>query len=474
MFKQQEVGVIGMGIMGQNLALNIENKGYRVSIYNRSPDKTNIIIKNNPTKNLIPYFSIEQFIFSLKKPRVIFLMITAGVHVDHIIQVLSNYLEIGDILIDGGNSFYQDTVRRDLYLSEKKINFIGLGISGGEEGALKGPSLMPGGSQDAFKIVESLLKKIAARFNDNEICMEYIGPNGSGHYVKMMHNGMEYGDMQIISEIYFFLKMVLHLTAKQLGKIFSDWNMGELSSYLIEITSHILMKSDNNQYCVLDYILDVADNKGTGLWSSKDALDLGVPSTMITESVFARYLSTLKNQRIQASKVFSNVFEGKVNFDLENIDIFVEKARKALYLSKIILYAQGFYQLKISSMTYHWNLNYQKIAKIFRAGCIIRSNFLQEIINIYSKTPKIENLLLDSYCVNIINNYQQDLRDIVTIGIDHGIPMPALSAAISYYDGFRSLMLPANLIQAQRDCFGSHTYKRIDKSGVFHTRWLSK
>ncbi|URJ29558.1 NADP-dependent phosphogluconate dehydrogenase [Blochmannia endosymbiont of Camponotus modoc] len=469
MFKQQKIGIIGMGVMGRNLALNIESKGYCVTIYNRSKDKTDAVVTTNPKKNIIPCYSIEEFVLSLNKPRFIFLMITSGTHIDNVIKILSPYMDPGDILIDGGNSFYKDTMRRNLELSKKGINFIGTGISGGEEGALKGPSIMPGGQIDAYKMVESVFKKIAARVND-ETCVAYIGPNGSGHYVKMIHNGIEYGDMQIIAEIYFFIKNIFHLTHEALGEIFNKWNQGELNSYLIEITSRIFVRKDaNNHGYILDSILDVAGNKGTGAWASQDAIDLGIPLSMITESVFSRYMSVLKKQRLTASKILSgpnrkNCFESKC--------LYLEKARKALYFSKIILYAQGFYQLKIASDKYHWDLNYKQIAQIFRAGCIIRSKFLQKIIDIYSQTPDITNLLLSPYCVNVANDYQKMLREVVVCGIKYGIPMPALSAAIAYYDSYRSNVLPANLIQAQRDCFGAHTYTCFDKKGTFHTDWL--
>lgn len=474
MLMKQDIGVIGMGIMGRNLALNIENKGYNVAIYNRSQDKIDAIITGYSNKNLMPYFSLKKFILSLNKPRIIFIMITAGVHVDKIIKELSDYLEVGDIVIDGGNSFYEDTIRRNLNLFKKKINFIGLGISGGEEGALKGPSLMPGGSRSVYNVIEPILKKISARFG-TEYCVEYIGENGSGHYVKMIHNGIEYGDMQLISEIFFFLKNVFQFSYQKIGEIFNEWNQGELNSYLINITSRILMKSNNNnKKChILDYILDVAENKGTGSWTSKNAIDLGIPSTIITESVFTRYLSSLKDQRMYAATKLNGPNNSKfVNNSDQDITCIIEKTRKALYFSKIILYTQGFHHLKIGSDKYNWNLNYKDIAKIFRAGCIIRSIFLQKIIDIYSENPSIKNLLLASYCINIANNYQQSLRDILIIGINLGIPMPALSAAISYYDSYRTPKLPANLIQAQRDYFGAHTYKRVDKQGIFHTNWL--
>lgn len=470
MLKKQDIGIIGMGVMGRNLALNIESRGYNVAIYNRSKEKINIIAANYSQRNLFPYFSIKEFIFSLKKPKIIFLMITSGVYVDNVIQILSNYLQKGDILVDGGNSFYKDTVRRYYELLKKEINFIGLGISGGEIGALTGPSLMPGGSKIVYKTLSPILNKIAARVDD-EVCVDYIGPNGSGHYVKMIHNGIEYGDMQLIAEVFFFLKKVFCLSYDKLGRIFKDWNQGELNSYLIDITSHILIKCDNDNNNILDSILDIAENKGTGSWASQEALESGVPLTMITESVFARYLSSLKKQRLQASKIFSMSNKLKIYSDKE-CDIFIEKTRKALYLSKIVLYAQGFYQLKVGSDKYRWSLNFSKIAKIFRSGCIIRTQFLQKIINIYSQNPEIENLLFAPYCVKIMNQYQQSLRDIIVMGIHYGMPMPALMSAISYYDSYRCAVLPANLIQAQRDCFGAHTYSRIDKQGIFHTNWI--
>lgn len=466
MFQQQKIGIIGMGIMGKNLALNFERQGYNVAIYNRSKNKTDAIITSNLGKNLIPYYSVREFVLYLNKPRFIFLMITSGTYVDDVIQMLMPYLNIGDILIDGGNSFYKDTMRRNTELSKKGIDFIGIGISGGEKGALDGPSLMPGGKRETYNIIKPILKSIAARV-DNKSCVTYIGPDGAGHYVKMIHNGMEYGDMQLISEIYFLLKNMFQLNCKELGAIFSQWNEGELNSYLIDITSRILMKENDDNCCVLDCILDIAENKGTGIWASKNAFDLNVPSNLMIESVFARYLSTLKVQRIQASKIFL----GPNDLCSKNSELFVEKARKALYFSKIILYAQGFYQLKVASDKYFWNLNLKEISRIFLAGCIVRAKFLEKIINIYSQTPMVSNLLLSPYCVTIANNYQQMLRDVVMCGIQYGISIPVLSSAITYYDGYRSAVLPANLIQAQRDFFGAHTYMRVDKNGIFHTDW---
>lgn len=470
MLQQQKIGIIGMGIMGRNLALNFEGRGYSVSIYNRSKDKMDAFIVNNIKKSLIPYYSIKEFVLSLKTPRFIFLMITSGVHVDHIIQMLIPYLNTGDILIDGGNSFYRDTIRRNNALSKEGIDFIGIGISGGEEGALKGPSLMPGGRKKAYDLIEPILKSIAARIGD-ESCVSYIGPDGAGHYVKMIHNGIEYGYMQLIAEIYFFLRKVLRLTFQELGEIFNQWNQGELNGYLIEITSHIFMKEDHDNCCVLDYILDIAEHKGTGVWASQSAFNLNVPSNIMAASVFARYLSAFKNQRVQASKILL----GSSDRCFLHSEEFIEKARKALYLSKIILHAQGFYQLKVASDKYFWNLNLREIVRIFLSGCIIRSKFLKEMFDIYSKSLGFSNLLVSPYCVTIANNYQNMLREIVIHGIRYGIPMPALSAAISYYDSYRSAFLySSSLIQAQRDFFGAHTYMRIDQEGIFHTEWINK
>lgn len=468
MFQQQKIGVIGMGIMGRNLALNLERRGYSVAVYNRSKDKTDILMSDHPGTNLVPYYSIREFIFYLNTPRFIFLMITAGTYVDDVIQLLLPYLDVGDILMDGGNSFYQDTIDRNSTLSKKGINFIGIGISGGQEGALHGPSLMPGGQKTAYDMVHPILKNIAARVN-NRSCVAYIGPDGAGHYVKMIHNSIEYGDMQLIAEIYFLLKTLLQLDCKALGMIFNQWNEGELNSYLIEITSCIFKKEDDKNCCILESILDIAENKGTGVWAGKNAFDLNISSNLMVESVFSRYLSTLKTQRMQASKILSGPDHICC---INNKNLFIEKARKALYFSKIILYAQGFYQLRVASRKYCWNLNLKEIARVFLAGCIIRAKFLEKIINIYSDTPDISNLLLAPYCVQISNDYQEALRDIIVCGIQNGISMPVLSSAIAYYDGYRSAILPANLIQAQRDFFGAHTYMRIDKSGVFHTDWL--
>ena len=465
---KQQIGVVGMAVMGRNLALNIESRGYTVSVFNRSREKTDEVIAENPGKKLAPYYSIEEFVDSLEKPRRILLMVQAGEATDKTIASLTPHLDKGDILIDGGNTFYKDTIRRNKELSEQGFNFIGTGVSGGEEGALKGPSIMPGGQKEAYELVAPILDKIAARA-EGEPCVTYIGPDGAGHYVKMVHNGIEYGDMQLIAEAYSLLKNALNLSNEELAKTFSEWNEGELSSYLIDITKDIFTKKDEEGNYLVDVILDEAANKGTGKWTSQSSLDLGEPLSLITESVFARYLSSLKSQRVAASKVLSGPTAQSFNGDKAE---FIEKVRRALYLGKIVSYAQGFSQLKAASDEYSWNLNYGEIAKIFRAGCIIRAQFLQKITDAYKDTPDIANLLLAPYFKNIADEYQQALRDVVAYAVQNGIPTPTFSAAIAYYDSYRSAVLPANLIQAQRDYFGAHTYKRIDKDGVFHTEWL--
>lgn len=466
---KQQIGVVGMAVMGRNLALNIESRGYTVSIFNRSREKTDEVIAENPGKKLAPYYTVEEFVESLEKPRRILLMVQAGEATDKTIASLTPHLDKGDILIDGGNTFYKDTIRRNKELSDQGFNFIGTGVSGGEEGALKGPSIMPGGQKEAYELVAPILDKIAARAEDGEACVAYIGPNGAGHYVKMVHNGIEYGDMQLIAEAYALLKGALGLNNEELSKTFTDWNNGELSSYLIDITKDIFIKKDGEGKYLIDVILDEAANKGTGKWTSQSSLDLGEPLSLITESVFARYLSSLKSQRVAASKVLSGPQAKAFTGDKAE---FVEKVRRALYLGKIVSYAQGFSQLRAASEENNWELHYGEIAKIFRAGCIIRAQFLQKITDAYVSNGKIANLLLDPYFKNIADEYQQALRDVVSYAIQNGIPAPTFSAAIAYYDSYRSEVLPANLIQAQRDYFGAHTYKRIDKDGVFHTEWL--
>ncbi|WP_205956575.1 MULTISPECIES: NADP-dependent phosphogluconate dehydrogenase [Pantoea] len=466
---KQQIGVVGMAVMGRNLALNIESRGYTVSVFNRSREKTDEVIAENPGKKLAPFYTVKEFVDSLEKPRRILLMVQAGEATDKTIASLTPHLDKGDILIDGGNTFYKDTIRRNKELSDQGFNFIGTGVSGGEEGALKGPSIMPGGQKEAYELVAPILDKIAARAEDGEACVSYIGPDGAGHYVKMVHNGIEYGDMQLIAEAYALLKGALGLNNEELAKTFTEWNNGELSSYLIDITKDIFTKKDENGHYLIDVILDEAANKGTGKWTSQSSLDLGEPLSLITESVFARYLSSLKSQRVAASKVLSGPQAKAFAGDQAE---FVEKVRRALYLGKIVSYAQGFSQLRAASDENNWDLHYGEIAKIFRAGCIIRAQFLQKITDAYAEDAGIANLLLAPYFKDIADQYQQALRDVVAYAVQNGIPTPTFSAAIAYYDSYRSEVLPANLIQAQRDYFGAHTYKRIDKEGVFHTEWL--
>lgn len=465
---KQQIGVIGLAVMGKNLALNMESKGYSVSVYNRSKERTEEMMAEIGDKNIQATYSIEEFIASLESPRKILLMVAAGKPTDAVIEQLIPHLEEGDILMDGGNAFYKDTQERSKWLKEKGIHFIGTGVSGGEEGALTGPSLMPGGEKNAHKLVEPILEAISAKV-DGEPCTTYIGPDGAGHFVKMVHNGIEYGDMQLIAETYFIMKHLLNLSATELHEVFKTWNEGELDSYLIEITSDIFAKVDEETgEPLVELVLDTAEQKGTGKWTSDNALALGVPLPVITESVFARFMSALKDERVAASKVLTGP---EMEVIKENKEEWIEALRQALYMSKISSYAQGFAQMRAASEHYNWDLDYGKIAMIFRGGCIIRAAFLQKIKEAYDRDPELANLLLDPYFKDITDKYQQSLRKVVALAVENGIPAPTLSAAISYYDSYRNDRLPANLLQAQRDYFGAHTYKRIDKEGIFHTEW---
>ncbi|MBT2677600.1 NADP-dependent phosphogluconate dehydrogenase [Bacillus sp. ISL-35] len=466
---KQQIGVIGLAVMGKNLAMNIESRGYSVSVYNRSREKTDEMLAETEGKNIHGTFSIEEFVQSLEKPRKILLMVKAGAATDATIEQLKPHLEKGDIIIDGGNTYFADTQRRNKELSELGLHFIGTGVSGGEEGALHGPSIMPGGQKEAYDLVAPIFQDIAAKVN-GDACTTYIGPDGAGHYVKMVHNGIEYGDMQLIAESYFMLKHVLGLSAEELHEVFAEWNKGELDSYLIEITADIFTKKDDETgKPLVDVILDTAGQKGTGKWTSQSALDLGVPLPIITESVFARFISAMKQERVEASKVLSGPEAKPFDGDKKG---FIESIRKALYLSKICSYAQGFAQMRAASEEYDWNLNYGEIAMIFRGGCIIRAQFLQKIKEAYDRDPELKNLLLDPYFKEITDSYQQSLREIISAAVLNGIPVPSFSAALSYFDSYRTETLPANLIQAQRDYFGAHTYQRIDKEGIFHTEWM--
>ena len=470
---KQQIGVVGMAVMGRNLALNIESRGYSVSIFNRSSSKTDEVIALHPDKKLVPTYTVEEFVNSLEKPRRILLMVKAGEATDKTIQSLLPHLDKGDILIDGGNTFFKDTIRRNEMLANSGINFIGTGVSGGEEGALKGPAIMPGGQKEAYDLVAPILEEIAAKADDGAPCVTYVGPNGAGHYVKMVHNGIEYGDMQLIAESYDILRRVGGLTVEETAEVFKSWNTGELDSYLIEITADILTKKDpESGKPMVEVIMDTAGNKGTGKWTSQSALDLGVPLPLITESVFARYISTLKEERQIASKELSPI---KVP-ELSNTEkqALVESVRKGLYFSKIMSYAQGFAQMRVASEEFDWNLNYGEIAKIFRAGCIIRAQFLQKITDAFECDPELKNLLLDKYFLYVTESYQAAVREVVVTAVQAGIPVPTFSSALAYYDSYRSEVLPANLIQAQRDYFGAHTYNRVDKPGVFHFEWAQE
>ncbi|PKG21773.1 NADP-dependent phosphogluconate dehydrogenase [Niallia nealsonii] len=466
---KQQFGVIGLAVMGKNLAMNIESRGYTVSVFNRSKEKTEEMLQETEGKNLVGTYTLEEFVQSLEVPRKIMLMVKAGPATDATIEQLKPLLDKGDIVIDGGNTFFVDTQRRNKELSELGIHFIGTGVSGGEEGALKGPSIMPGGQKEAYELVAPIFRDISAKVND-EPCTTYIGPDGAGHYVKMVHNGIEYGDMQLICEAYFIMKNVLGLEAQELHEVFSEWNKGELDSYLIEITADIFTKVDEETgKPLVDLILDTAGQKGTGKWTSQSALDLGVPLPMITESVFARFISAMKEERVKASKVLSGP---EIKAFTGDKAAYIESVRKALYLSKIVSYAQGFAQMREASNEYNWDLNYGEIAMIFRGGCIIRAQFLQKIKDAYDLDPELKNLLLDPYFSEIAENYQAALREVISGAVMNGIPVPSFAAALSYYDSYRTETLPANLLQAQRDYFGAHTYNRIDKEGTFHTNWM--
>ncbi|KRK37257.1 6-phosphogluconate dehydrogenase [Amylolactobacillus amylotrophicus DSM 20534] len=472
--QKPEIGVIGMAVMGKSLALNIESRGYTVGIYNRTGSKTEKVMEDHADKNLVPSYTIEDFVNSLEKPRRIIMMVQAGKGTDAVIEQLLALLDKGDVLIDGGNTYFEDTVRRNKMLDESGINFIGMGVSGGELGALEGPSMMPGGQKEAYDLVAPILEKMSAKAPaDGAPCVTYIGPNGAGHYVKMVHNGIEYGDMELIAESYNILRNVLGLSTDQIAEIFSEWNKGELESYLIEITADILTRKDDlgSDEPIVDKILDKAGNKGTGKWSSQNALEIGVSQSLITEAVYARYISTFKDERVAASEVLKDPANKPTNL---NVDEVVDKVKKALYFSKIMSYAQGFEQMKLASANYDWNLNFGEIAKIWRAGCIIRAQFLQKITDAYNQNANLANLLLDDYFADIANNYQDAVRDVTSLAVQAGIPAPALSASVSYFDSYRAAVVPANIIQAQRDYFGAHTYERTDRPGIFHYSWYNE
>jgi len=465
-----EIGLIGLAVMGENLVLNMESKGFSVAVYNRSAEKTKAFAESKAKeKNIFPAYTLEEFVKSLESPRKIMLMVKAGAPVDKSIESLLPLLEKGDLIIDGGNSDYLDTERRSEWLKKEGLLFIGTGVSGGEEGALKGPSIMPGGSKESYALVEPLFKKISAQV-ECEPCCTHIGAGGAGHFVKMVHNGIEYGDMQLITEAYVLLKHVLGMDAQQLHETFSEWNSGELDSYLIEITADILGKKDpDTGKPLVDVILDTAGQKGTGKWTVRAALDYGVSTPTIAEAVFARIISSLKEERVEASKVIAGPKDAQFGGDAQG---FKNAVRNALYASKICSYAQGFALMQAASDEYNWNLKPGEISMIWRGGCIIRARFLQRIKDAYDNNAKLKNLLLDPFFNESIQNVQSSWRHVVSEASRIGIPIPAFSSALSYFDSYRSARLGANLLQAQRDYFGAHTYQRVDKDGVFHTEWL--
>ena len=466
------IGLIGLAVMGQNLVLNMNDHGFRVAVYNRTTRTVDEFI-DGPAKGtqINGTHSLEELVDSLESPRVVMLMVKAGEVVDQYIEKLLPLLAPGDIIVDGGNSLFTDTNRRTQYLAEKGLNYIGTGVSGGEEGARHGPSIMPGGNRAGWSRVKPIFQAISAKVN-GEPCCEWVGDNGAGHYVKMVHNGIEYGDMQLICEAYQMLAEGLGLSADEMHEIFAEWNRGELSSYLIEITANILAYKDEEGQPLVDKILDTAGQKGTGKWTGINALDLGIPLTLIGESVFARCLSAQKDERVRASKILPKQPK-QYSGDKKAI---IEAIRDALYAAKIISYAQGFRLMREASKEYDLSLNYGEIALMWRGGCIIRSQFLNDIKLAYNKNPDLENLLLDGFFIAAMKKAEAGWRKAVILGIELGIPTPAFSSALAYYDGYRTERLPANLLQAQRDYFGAHTYERIDqpRGRFFHTDWTGQ
>ena len=471
--KQSDIGLIGLAVMGENLVMNMESKGFTVSVYNRTVQKvTDFVNGRAKGKNIVGTSSLEELVASLAKPRKVMMMIKAGKAVDDMIEQLLPLLEDGDIIIDGGNSHFPDTIRRTAYVESKGKLYIGTGVSGGEEGALKGPSLMPGGSAAAWPTVKPILQAICAKVEDGSPCCDWVGENGAGHFVKMVHNGIEYGDMQLICEAYQLMHDLLGMNADEMHEVFAEWNKGELDSYLIEITRDILAYKDTDGAPIVDKILDTAGQKGTGKWTGIAALDEGVPLTLIGEAVFSRCLSAMKAERVEAAQVLTGpkpVFEGDKSK-------FIEDIRSALFAAKIISYAQGYTLMRDAAKTYNWNLNYGGIALMWRGGCIIRSVFLGKIKQAFDANPNLSNLLLDPYFKQAIDRAQAGWRRVCSVAMLNGIPIPAMTTALNYYDGYRCERLPANLLQAQRDYFGAHTYERIDapRGEFFHTNWTGE
>jgi 6-phosphogluconate dehydrogenase len=473
MSKLSDIGLIGLAVMGENLVLNMESKGFKVSVFNRSLQKVDDFLSGRARgKNIIGTHSIEELVASLERPRKVMLMIKAGDAVDEMINTLIPHLDRGDIIIDGGNSHFPDTNRRTAYVESKGFLYVGTGVSGGEEGALLGPSIMPGGSKAAWQFVKPIFQAIAAKVEDGTPCCDWVGENGAGHFVKMVHNGIEYGDMQLITEAYQIMRDLLHLTADEMHLIFKEWNEGELNSYLIEITRDILAYKDADGKPLVDKILDTAGQKGTGKWTAITALDFGIPLTLIGEAVFSRCLSALKSERVEASKILPGpvpVFHGDKTS-------FINDIKEALYASKIVSYAQGYSLMEAAAREFKWNLNYGGIALMWRGGCIIRSAFLGKIKEAFVNNPSITNLLLDPFFKDKVEKAQNGWRNVVSAAATNGIAIPAISSALGYFDGYRCKNLPANLLQAQRDYFGAHTYERIDKprGEFFHTNWTGR
>ena len=466
-----DIGLVGLAVMGENLALNMESKGFHVSVYNRTVEKVDRFMEGRGKGlNFYGAHSLEDFIDSLKSPRKVFLMVKAGKPVDEFIDKLIPLMDPGDIIIDGGNTHFPDTARRTEYVESKGLLYIGTGVSGGEEGALKGPSMMPGGSPAAWQYVKPIFQGISAKVADGTPCCDWVGQGGAGHFVKMVHNGIEYGDIQLICECYQIMKDILGMTNEEMHETFAEWNRGDLDSYLIEITRDILAKKDEDGRYVLDYILDTAGQKGTGKWTAISALDLGEPLTLISESVYARCLSALKDERVKASGILDGPKPVKFEGDKA---AFLEDLRRALFASKVVSYAQGYSLMRAAAKEYGWDLNYGGIALLWRGGCIIRSVFLGKIKEAFDNAPDLANILLDPYFQEKLSDAQQGWRKVVSQAIMNGVPAPCMSAALEYYDGYRTERLPANLLQAQRDYFGAHTYERTDRprGEFFHTNW---
>ena len=468
--QKADIGLIGLAVMGENLVMNMESKGFTVAVYNRTTEKVKKFVEGRAKgKNIIGTYDLQELADSLKKPRKIMMMVKAGQAVDDFIDKIIPYLEPGDILIDGGNSHFPDTIRRTKYVEDKGLLYIGTGVSGGEEGALKGPSIMPGGSPAAWEHVKPILQAISAKVEDGSPCCDWVGENGAGHFVKMVHNGIEYGDMQLICEAYQLMKDLLGMSADEMHEVFKEWNEGELDSYLIEITRDILAYKDTDGAPLVDKILDTAGQKGTGKWTGIAALDEGVPLTLIGEAVFARCLSAMKEERVEAERVYG---AKKPAFSGDKKQ-FIDDLKNALYAAKIVSYAQGYTLMRAAAKTYGWNLNYGGIALMWRGGCIIRSVFLQKIKDAYDKNPGLTNLLLDPFFKDTMEKHVDSWRRVCAAALTNGVAAPALTSALSYFDGYTSARLPANLLQAQRDYFGAHTYERVDapRGQFFHTNW---